>query len=326
MDISVIVVTYNQETTIARTLDSILSQRVGADVEVIVGDDCSTDGTETICRDYASRFPGRIIYLRREANMGVVGNYFDCVRRARGEFLADCAGDDFWTDPLKLQKQLDRLRSRPGVTMVATDFLCRDVNTGALSRHPHAPAPAGIETFARGQLFVPMLAQRRLIHLCTAMWHRQPLLDAMAAEPECFTDPAFTTEDLQIVLAMNAVGEIDVLPDITLNYSIGHASISHQPSFARQLAYSLRSVAQTRRLQMWLGVSDDDLRANYTRLLDHMAAMAFRAGDAKLLRKFDDFRREMPFAPGPKGKAYVALTRNSLVWKAARHLIPQIHG
>ena len=69
-----------------------------------------------------------------------------------------------------------------------------------------------------------------------------------------------------------------------------------------------------------------ELYPNCYRTWNNIGMMAFRAGDAELLRKFDDFRREMPFAPGPKGRAYVALTRNSLVWKAARHLIPQING
>lgn len=84
MQISIIVVTYNQEETIGRTLDSILSQRYEGDFEIVIGDDASTDRTGEICRDYAARYPARIRYIGRERNLGVVRNYFDCIEQSRG--------------------------------------------------------------------------------------------------------------------------------------------------------------------------------------------------------------------------------------------------
>lgn len=326
MFISVIVVTYNQEATIARTLDSILSQRLDADLEIVVGDDCSTDGTERICRDYASRFPGRITYLRRAANMGVVRNYFDCIGHARGELLADCAGDDFWIDDRKLQKQLDYLMAHPDVTMVATDFMCRDEQTGALTRHPEAPAPVGTEVFGRGDLLVPVLSQKRLIHLCTALYRKAPLMERVAESPDSYVSPAFTTEDLQIVLAASQAGRVAVLPDITLHYSVGHRSISHPDTFARRFRYTMGAMAQTRALQLHFGVPDSAMRAHYRRLLTHLSAMAFRSGRTELRDSLSDFRRGLPFSSGLKGRVYTLMMRRRTLWKAALILIPQLHG
>lgn len=326
MDISVIVVTYNQRDTIARTLDSILAQETEASFEIVIGDDCSSDGTDTICRDYASRFPGRIVYLRRERNMGVVGNYYDCIARSRGRFLADCAGDDYWTDPRKLQKQFEYLTAHPDVTMVATDFLCRDEATETLSRHALAPAHGDVEVFRQGELLAPVLAQKRLIHLCTALYRRAPLIEQVEKNPECFTDPRFTAEDQQIVLAMSFAGKVTVLPDITLHYSVGHASVSNPATFAKRFRYSLGANRQTRILQKHFGVSDKEMEGLYPVSLNHLAAMFFRSGDPSLRRQFIEFSQTIPFSIPLKGKIYFMLSAFRPIWRLSTKLIPQIHG
>lgn len=326
MDISVIVVTYNQRDTIARTLDSILAQETEASFEIVIGDDCSSDGTDTICRDYASRFPGSIVYLRRERNMGVVGNYYDCIARSRGRFLADCAGDDYWTDPRKLQKQFEYLTAHPDVTMVATDFLCRDETTGVLFRHPIAPAPGGVEIFERNALLAPVLAQKRLIHLCTALYRKAPLIEQIKESPECFTDPRFTAEDQQIVLAMSKAGKVAVLPGITLHYSVGHTSISNPATFAKRFRYSLGANRQTRILQKHFGVTDREMSELYHASLNHLAAMLFRSKDPELRRKFIEFSRTIPFSMPLKGRIYFMLSAFRPIWRLSAKLMPQIHG
>ena len=77
--ISVVVCTYNQEATIARTLDSILMQQCHVPYEIILGEDCSTDGTLAICETYASKHPDKIRLLANKENKGLLDNYFDCI-------------------------------------------------------------------------------------------------------------------------------------------------------------------------------------------------------------------------------------------------------
>ena len=76
--ISVVVVTYNQEKTIARTLDSILCQRCHLPIEIVIGEDASTDNTRAICEDYAKRYP-QIRLFSNPQNKGVADNYIDCL-------------------------------------------------------------------------------------------------------------------------------------------------------------------------------------------------------------------------------------------------------
>ena len=82
--VSVIVCTYNQEGTIGAALDSILAQITDFDYEIVVADDCSTDGTRDICRDYSARFPDRIRLILNDENLGIADNYFGTLYECRG--------------------------------------------------------------------------------------------------------------------------------------------------------------------------------------------------------------------------------------------------
>lgn len=90
--VSIGVPVYNGERYLAETLDSLLAQTF-RDIEIIIGDNCSTDSTESICRDYAAR-DSRVRYLRHEKNLGIAGNYNRLVQHARGELFRWNAADD----------------------------------------------------------------------------------------------------------------------------------------------------------------------------------------------------------------------------------------
>ena len=107
--ISVIVLTYNQEKTIGRTLDSILMQKCHLPIEIELRDDCSNDATDAVCKRYAEKYPSIIRYRQNKQNKGIIDNYFDTLLECRGRYIADCAGDDFWIDPLKLEKEVNIL-------------------------------------------------------------------------------------------------------------------------------------------------------------------------------------------------------------------------
>ncbi len=115
--VSVLVVTYKHERYIAQALDSALAQRVRFDYEIVVGDDCSPDRTGEIVRQYANRYPDRIRALPRAQNLGGRKNWLDLYQNCRGKYVAYLEGDDYWTSPDKLQRQVDLLESRPELAM-----------------------------------------------------------------------------------------------------------------------------------------------------------------------------------------------------------------
>jgi len=108
--LSVILITYNHEPYIRECLDGIFMQETDFDFEIVVGEDCSTDNTREILKEYDRKYPGRMKLLFREKNLGrVTLNVYQTSMEARGEYLAYIEGDDFWTDPKKLQKQVSFL-------------------------------------------------------------------------------------------------------------------------------------------------------------------------------------------------------------------------
>lgn len=108
--VSVLVPTFNQEAYILQTLNSINMQEIDFLIEVLIGDDASTDATGTICSDY--NFSNKCIlkrYIRHEHNLGVIGNWKYLLSIAKGKYLAVCEGDDYWTDAHKLKLQVEVL-------------------------------------------------------------------------------------------------------------------------------------------------------------------------------------------------------------------------
>lgn len=118
--VSVGVITYNQKKYIKQCLDSILMQKTNFKFEVLINDDCSTDGTKEIVQDYVQKYPDIIKPTFQTENQyskgkSIVSNFI--FPRVRGKYFAICDGDDYWTDPQKLQKQYDFLENHLDYTV-----------------------------------------------------------------------------------------------------------------------------------------------------------------------------------------------------------------
>ena len=111
--VSILMITYNHEKYIAQALDSVLMQEVDFDYEIVIGEDCSTDGTREIVLEYQRRHPDRIRPLLPASNLGMIRNFVETYRACQGELVAILEGDDFWTCSKKLQKQVDFLDAHP---------------------------------------------------------------------------------------------------------------------------------------------------------------------------------------------------------------------
>lgn len=130
--VSVAVITYNQQDTIAQALDSVLCQQGDFGLEVVVGEDCSTDNTWKICDEYAKCYPDKVKLLPNAQNMGIMANFARTVQACTGEYLGILAGDDYWCDDHKLQKQLHFMQEHPEYGVVCTNGYRLLVRTGEL--------------------------------------------------------------------------------------------------------------------------------------------------------------------------------------------------
>lgn len=322
IDISVIVVTYNQEGTIARTLDSVLAQRTGAEFEIIIGDDCSTDGTEAVCRSYAAKYPDKIVYLRRDKNMGVTANYFDCIERSRGRYLADCAGDDFWCDDSKLHRQFEALEADPDISLCLTEWICRNSLNGDTFRHSGISHYEQRAIYPAGTLSANILIGIANTHLCTALYRKDVLCKQVEKARNIFIDPLYTCEDQQILLALAQYGKVLFMPETTLQYSVGHESISHPRSFANRFDYSVRATRQSIILKNYFQLkNDDNFSRFYKRKCDYIWAMLFRTLDTNRRNRLIVFSKEYRLNGGIKSRIYQALSKCRPIWKLAYRII-----
>ncbi|MGM8362767.1 glycosyltransferase [Flavobacterium sp. ARAG 55.4] len=119
--VSVFVLTYNQENFIAQAIESILMQKTNFTYQLVIGEDCSTDTTREICEIYAQQFPDKIKILPAlDTNIGLIANYMRTLKECDGKYIAICDGDDYWLDEYKLQKQVDFLESNPDFSIIYT--------------------------------------------------------------------------------------------------------------------------------------------------------------------------------------------------------------
>jgi len=124
--VSVNMITYNHEPYIRQAIEGVMMQKTDFEFELVIGEDCSTDKTREICFEYQKQYPDKIRVLWSHENITVKHphpaglNSTRVTARCRGEFIAYCEGDDYWIDPLKLQKQVMAMRLRPGVALCFT--------------------------------------------------------------------------------------------------------------------------------------------------------------------------------------------------------------
>ena len=138
--VSVYCLAYNHEKYIRRALEGMVRQKTDFDFEVIVHDDASTDGTAAVIREYAAEYPAVIKPVYQTENqwskgISIVETHIR--PRVTGSYMAVCEGDDYWTDPCKLQKQYDYMEAHPDCTFCFTNAVI--LNEEARTRRSFIP-------------------------------------------------------------------------------------------------------------------------------------------------------------------------------------------
>jgi glycosyltransferase involved in cell wall biosynthesis len=168
--VSVFMLTYNHAEWIAAAIESALAQETPFPIEIVVADDCSSDGTRAVVREYANDHPELIRTFLPDRNLGVAGIWLQAARRCRGEYVAILEGDDHWTSPRKLARQaalLDSHRDWTSCFHGATLFH----ETGRFPARPATPA------FDRHEFVLEDVLRACFIPFLTVMFRREALAD-----------------------------------------------------------------------------------------------------------------------------------------------------
>ena len=310
--ISVIVCAYNQEDTIGRTLDSILSQKCHLPIEIVIGEDCSTDRTLAVCQQYQEQHPDTIRILANKPNKGLVRNYFDCLCACRGKYIADCAGDDFWIDNQKLEQESRILEQDEGVGIVHTDWLRYDERTGRQS----SPEGEGGEV-ALVDILMPK--ERPAIHLCTSLYRYDWVRQAMHDYPQFFDPDTYQCEDVQIAFFLARMGKVAYIDKPTLAYTCGNSSISNPNNEEKQFLFWANTTRLSFDLAQTFGIHDAQLDQFFQARIHKLLMHAFRSGMPSLKAKAMEMQQEMNVADNRQTR-FAKILLLPIVWPAMRTL------
>jgi glycosyltransferase involved in cell wall biosynthesis len=133
-------ITYNHEDYIVEAIESVLKQVTSFSLRLVIGEDGSTDGTREICAAYAKKHPGIVQLLPAGGNRGMMQNFIRTLQACDGKYIAFLEGDDYWTDPYKLQKQIDFLETHPAYSACFHNVTIRNTKNNTTSErvfHTH---------------------------------------------------------------------------------------------------------------------------------------------------------------------------------------------
>lgn len=128
---------YNHEKYIAQALDGILMQQTSFEFDIVLGEDCSTDRTREIILEYDKKYPGKFRLFLPEKNLGMTQMTKPTYAMCQSKYLAFLDGDDYWTDPFKLQKQVNFMESNPAFSFCFHNVKIYEQHTGNSHVRPY---------------------------------------------------------------------------------------------------------------------------------------------------------------------------------------------
>ena len=220
--VTVVMITYGHEKYIHEAIKGVFMQQTDFPVELIIANDCSPDSTDEVVENLLSQAPENvnIKYTRHESNLGMMPNFIWALQQAKGKYIALCEGDDYWTDPLKLQKQVDFLEENKEYVLVCTNA----ENT------PQEKEDKEINVFD--------ILQYNPIKTLTTMF-RRPVLKSFKPKDRMMGD-------LQLWLHLVKFGKIRFIKDSTAYYRVLEDSASGRNNLTKQIDFLIDRVVTTK--------------------------------------------------------------------------------
>lgn len=230
---------YNHEPYLRQCLESFVIQKTDFRFEAIVHDDASTDGSAEIIREYAKKYPDIIKpiyetenqYSKRDGSLSRI-MYAAC----KGKYIAFCEGDDYWTDPLKLQKQVDWLEKHDEYVMSHSNYLCLNQLTGKFTHDQieNKKIEIGCNLSCEDIIRFP-----RIVMTLTVVIRKSVYDEIAVSDPFIFGSGNFLLGDVPRWYSAARIGKIHFLSDITSVYRELNSSASHIKGFKNRYKFSV---------------------------------------------------------------------------------------
>jgi glycosyltransferase involved in cell wall biosynthesis len=216
-------ISYNHEAYIDTAVESVFAQEYPGDLRVIIGDDASTDGTQRKLQALKTRAPIDMELVLRSTNVGGRRNLEDVWNRATGSYIAVLEGDDYWTRPDKLARQISRLEALPSATLAFSRAEVLDETTSPPTVHP--PITKTLVNPRSADLL-----EENILATCTAVYRR----GVVVTFPDWFENCAILDWPIHALHA--AQGEIIYLDEVQAMHRLHPGGSWTAMNFTRQLA------------------------------------------------------------------------------------------
>lgn len=240
--VSILCLVYNHRNFIRKCLDGFVMQQTNFPIEILIHDDASTDGSAEIIREYEKKYPMLFKPIYQSINQyskGIPVSHTYQYPRCSGKYIATCEGDDYWKDPLKLQKQIAFLEEHPdyGLSHTEADMLWQETQKTdqAINRR------AGIvnETRDSGrQLCEAILIGKYVVRTPSVVMRKGLCMEALKKDPFLFS-PHFLMGDTPLWLELSRMCNFHYLPESTVAYRRNFGSVSRQTDLKKQLRFRL---------------------------------------------------------------------------------------
>lgn len=241
--VSVKMITYNHAPYIVQAIEGVLQQKTNFSFELVIGEDCSTDGTREIVFEYKDKFPDIIRVITSDKNVGMKQNSLRTLKDCQGKYLAFCEGDDYWQSPDKLQKQADYLESHPECGMVFTD--CNVYHNRSMKLIRNVRYSSGYQSCEKFSI-EEILGDEKIARwpwTCTAMVRRVLYEQIVGRDPYLHQSNKFLLGDVQLWAELALISEVIYIPECLATYRIVDESATH-------------NVDQRKVLLFWISFAD----------------------------------------------------------------------
>lgn len=260
--VSIRCITYNHEPYIRQCLEGFVMQKTNFRFEAIVHDDASTDGTAAIIHEYAEEYPDIIKPIYETENQyskhdGSLNRIMDAA--CTGKYLAFCEGDDCWTDPYKLQKQVDYLESHLECVLVHTDLSVQDVNTGEME-HFKWKRQRNYNQIERdwGDKLVSLILQGKYSVQTLTVCARMDSIRRVRDEYPEMADKKLLMGDTPLWMALAKKGTFHFIPEETACYHVISESATHSKNYSNVIDFYVSCLYMVEKFSALFSIPDKE--------------------------------------------------------------------
>lgn len=271
--------TYNHRDYIADAIEGVLAQKTNFEYELIVGEDCSVDGTREIVSEYQRANPEKIRIVTSDSNVGMQMNILRIQKASRGKYIAFCEGDDFWNNIEKLQIQVDYLETHQDCGLVHGDIDRLWQEAGIIERNVNATRKINFTNFQ--DPFGGILLGEYVVFTCTVCVRKSLLDEVFFKEGKILTDLQIKQGDLPRWLYIASVSKVKYLPINMATYRILKESASHSNFKSRSLVFSESSKMIRKYFAQKYNCSEKIRRVVNIKYYEHVLNSAYHNSDKK---------------------------------------------